>query len=148
MPKTGAHLPAALVHDALVAGGGEPSYDSTEGHTIDRVEADRVFRDAMADTGTGVVRRWIVWTAVTAATIFVPGGLPRSPGWSPAVRWAHRVGAGTSIAAILYLGYCVHRRPGRPELAARAVGAVDAGGGLVARAPRRGVRRRSSCRWR
>jgi hypothetical protein len=105
VPKTGAHLPAALVHDALVAGGGEPSYDSTEGHTIDRVEADRVFRDAMADTGTGVVRRWIVWTAVTAATVFVPGGLPRSPAWSPAVRWAHRLGVGASIALVAYLGY-------------------------------------------
>jgi hypothetical protein len=105
VPKTGAHLPAALVHDALVAGGREPSYESTEGHTIDRVEADRVFRDAMADTGTGVVRRWIVWTAVTAATIFVPGGLPRSSVWPPLLRWAHRVGAGVSIAGILYLGY-------------------------------------------
>jgi Protein of unknown function (DUF1353) len=105
VPKTGAHLPAALVHDALVAGGGEPSYDSTAGHTIDRVEADRVFRDAMADTGTGLVRRWIVWTAVTAATIFVPGGLPRSSRWSPWLRWAHRVGAGTSIVVILYLGH-------------------------------------------
>lgn len=105
VPKTGAHLPAALVHDALVAGGGEPSYDSSEGHVIDRVEADRVFRDAMADTGTGVVRRWIVWTAVSAATIFVPGGLPRSPRWSPALRWAHRLGAGTTIVLILYLGY-------------------------------------------
>lgn len=102
VPKTGAHLPAALVHDALVAGGGDPSYTSTDGHVIDRVGADRVFRDAMADTGTGVVRRWIVWAAVTTATIFVAGGLP----WSPLLRWAHRIGAGASIAAIVYLGYC------------------------------------------
>lgn len=103
VPKTGAHLPAALVHDALVAGGGgDPSYTSTQGHDIDRVEADRVFRDAMADTGTGVVRRWIVWAAVAAATIFVKGGLP----WSPVARWAHRVGAGASLAVIVYLGYC------------------------------------------
>ena len=102
VPKTGAHLPAALVHDALVAGGGEPSYTSTQGHDIDRVEADRVFRDAMADTGTGVVRRWIVWAAVTTATIFVAGGLP----WSPLLNWAHRIGAGTSLAVIVYLGYC------------------------------------------
>ena len=93
VPKTGEHLPAALVHDALVAGGGDPSYTSTDGHVIDRVEADRVFRDAMADTGTGVVRRWIVWAAVTTATIFVPGGLP----WPPALTWAHRVGAATSL---------------------------------------------------
>ena len=54
VPKTGAHLPAALLHDALVAGRDDPaSYASTEGHVVDRVEADRVFRDAMADTGTG-----------------------------------------------------------------------------------------------
>ena len=33
VPKTGAHLPAALLHDALVAGRGDPtSYVSTEGH--------------------------------------------------------------------------------------------------------------------
>lgn len=102
VPKTGAHLPAALVHDALVAGGGDPSYTSTDGHDIDRVEADRVFRDAMADTGTGVVRRWIVWAAVTAATIFAAGGLP----WSPLLSWAHRIGAAVSIAVIVYLGYC------------------------------------------
>ncbi len=102
VPKTGAHLPAALVHDALVAGGGEPSYDSTSGHTIDRVEADRVFRDAMADTGTGVIRRWIVWAAVTVATVFTPGGLP----WPPRLNWLHRVGAATSIVAVIYLGYC------------------------------------------
>jgi len=106
VPKTGAHLPAALVHDALVAGGGEnSSYTSTQGHTIDRVSADRVFRDAMADTGTGIVRRWIVWSAVTAATIFVPGGLPRSSAWSRAMRWAHRAGAAASLAVIAYLGY-------------------------------------------
>ena len=132
VPKTGAHLPAALVHDALVAGGGEPSYDSTEGHTIDRVEADRVFRDAMADTGTGVVRRWIVWTAVTAATIFVPGGLPRSSAWTPLLRWAHRVGAGVSIAGDPLPRLRRHRRPARPVVAARVVGALDARGGLVA----------------
>lgn len=102
VPKTGAHLPAALVHDALVAGGGDPSYTSTAGHDINRVEADRVFRDAMADTGTGVVRRWIVWAAVATATIFVPGGLP----WSAPINWVHRIGAGASIAVIVYLGYC------------------------------------------
>ena len=51
VPKTGAHLPAALLHDALVAGREDPvSYVSTEGHEVDRVEADRVFRDAMAAT--------------------------------------------------------------------------------------------------
>jgi hypothetical protein len=101
VPKTGAHLPAALLHDALVAGRGDPtSYVSTQRHVVDRVSADRVFRDAMADTGTGVVRRWIVWTAVTVATIFVGRAVP----WSPARHWSYRVAALVTIATILYLG--------------------------------------------
>ncbi len=103
VPKTGAHLPAALLHDALVAGRDDPtSYVSTDGHEVDRVEADRIFRDAMADTGTGVVRRWIVWTAVTVATIFVGEAVP----WSRAKHWSYRVAAGVTVAAIVYLGYC------------------------------------------
>ena len=103
VPKTGAHLPAALLHDALVAGPDDPSsYVSTEGHLVDRVSADRVFRDAMADTGTGVVRRWIVWTAVTVATIYVGRPVP----WSPARQWSYRVAASVTILSILYLGYC------------------------------------------
>jgi len=58
VPKTGAHLPAALLHDGLVGGHDDPaSYLSTDGHVVSRDVADRVFRDAMADTGTGVVRR-------------------------------------------------------------------------------------------
>ncbi|KRE93468.1 hypothetical protein ASG76_13490 [Nocardioides sp. Soil774] len=102
VPKTGAHLPAALLHDALVAGRADPtSYVSSEGHVVDRVTADRVFRDAMADTGTGVIRRWIVWTAVTVATIFVGRAVP----WSRARHWSYRVAAVVTIATILYLGY-------------------------------------------
>ncbi len=102
VPKTGAHLPAALLHDALVAGRDDPtSYVSTEGREVDRVTADRIFRDAMADTGTGVLRRWIVWTAVTVATVFVGRAVP----WSRARHWSYRIAAGVTIATILYLGY-------------------------------------------
>ena len=102
VPKTGAHLPAALLHDALVAGRDDPtSYVSTEGHHVDRVEADRIFRDAMADTGTGVIRRWIVWTAVTVATVFVGREVP----WSTARHWSYRVAAAVTIGTILFLGH-------------------------------------------
>ncbi len=102
VPKTGAHLPAALLHDALVAGRDDgASYVSTDGHDVDRVTADRIFRDAMADTGTGVIRRWIVWTAVTVATIFVG----RDVAWTRARHWSYRVAAGVTIVTILYLGY-------------------------------------------
>lgn len=99
VPKTGAHLPAALVHDALVGGREQTSYVASS--HIDRVEADRVFRDAMADTGTGVIRRWIVWSAVTLATIFVGRDVP----WGRVAGWYYRVVAGATIAAIVYLGY-------------------------------------------
>lgn len=102
VPKTGAHLPAALLHDALVAGRGDPaSYVSTDGREVDRVEADRIFRDAMADTGTGVIRRWIVWSAVTVATIFVGRGVR----WSRPKHWSYRIAAAVTIATIVYLGY-------------------------------------------
>jgi hypothetical protein len=100
VPKTGAHLPATLLHDGLVYSPGQPpSYVSTDGHDIDRAEANRVFRDAMADTGTGPVRRWLVWTAVATATVFVG-----SAAWSRARTWAYRVAAGTTIALVVLMG--------------------------------------------
>jgi hypothetical protein len=102
VPRTGAHLPAALLHDGLVGGGPDgadgSSYVSTQGHVVDRVEADRVFRDAMADTGTRMVRRWIVWAAVTLATVFV--------GRSRLVGRRHRVAAGATLALVTWLGWC------------------------------------------
>jgi len=102
VPKTGTHLPAALVHDGLVRGPGSPGYVSTEGHAILRADADRVLRDAMADTGTGVVRRWLVWSAVTAWTMIEGTGT----GWSTLVRWRYRLAAVLTILSVLYLGYC------------------------------------------
>lgn len=66
VPKTGTHLPAALLHDGLVVEEGEaPTHD---GPPITRVQADRIFRDAMADQGTPVARRWLIWAAVSLAT--------------------------------------------------------------------------------
>lgn len=103
VPTTGAHLPAALLHDGLVQDDGSAglSYASTEGHDIDRVSADRVFRDAMADTGTGVVRRWIVWAAVTFASFFVGARTP----WSPVLRWRYRLAAAASVSLVVWLGW-------------------------------------------
>lgn len=100
VPRTGAHLPAALLHDGLVGGAeGPASYVSTEGHELTREAADRVFRDAMADTGTGVIRRWLVWTAVATATIFVG-----SASWSRARWWHYRAAAALSIGLVVVLG--------------------------------------------
>jgi len=66
VPGLGSHLPAVLVHDALVLQRGEPKCHI--GPDVDREEADRILRDAMASLGTPVVRRWLMWTAVILAT--------------------------------------------------------------------------------
>lgn len=58
VPKSGRHLPAALIHDALV-----------DDPDIDRFAADRLFRDAMGDLDVGFIRRWLMWTAVSLKTI-------------------------------------------------------------------------------
>ena len=100
VPRTGTHLPAALLHDGLVGGPGQPSsYVSTEGHDVSREQADRVFRDAMADTGIGVVRRWLVWAAVATATIFAG-----SESWSRWQWWRYRAAAVLTIVAVVVLG--------------------------------------------
>lgn len=105
VPRSGRHLPAALVHDGLVggpdrAGSGEAgvaSYVSERGVVVDRVAADRVFRDAMADTGTGVVRRWLAWSAVTLVTLWVAP--PRPRGW-------YRVVPLGTLVLVGWLGWC------------------------------------------
>ena len=100
VPRTGRHLPAALLHDGLVGGAdGATSYVSEEGHTIARDTADRVFRDAMADTGTLLVRRWLVWTAVTVATIWVG-----SATWSRRQWWHYRLASAATILIVVVLG--------------------------------------------
>ncbi|TRO55813.1 DUF1353 domain-containing protein [Streptomyces sp. IB201691-2A2] len=69
VPKTGEHLPATLLHDGLIHPPGNKEYTSPKNHTVSRVEADRVLRDAMADAGTKLIRRWLIWSAVTMATM-------------------------------------------------------------------------------
>lgn len=108
VPRTGRHLAAALVHDALVADRGEgPAHVLVAGRPggVDRVTADRVFRDAMADTGTRVVRRWLAWSAVTLATLVVAPArqLPRWSAWS---RWRYRLVAVGSLLLVAWLGWC------------------------------------------
>jgi hypothetical protein len=66
VPGLGTHLAAVLVHDALVVGKDEGK--THDGPDVDREEADRILRDAMASLGTPVVRRWLMWTAVIMAT--------------------------------------------------------------------------------
>lgn len=93
VPRTGQHLPAALIHDGLVCDPSRPTYLADPPVVIDRVTADRIFRDAMGGLGTSTVRRWLMWTAVTLATA-----------WSdlqPRVWWRLRVAVTLGVVALL-----------------------------------------------
>ncbi|MCR1786719.1 DUF1353 domain-containing protein [Nocardioides carbamazepini] len=100
VPRTGRHLPPALLHDGLVHGPDEPSsYLSVEGHVLDRVAADRVFRAAMRDTDTGPVRSWLVWSAVTLSTIW-----HGSVSWSRSRHLRYRLAALATVLVVAVLG--------------------------------------------
>ena len=64
VPVSGEFLPAAVLHDALVRTAAH------EGPQVDRHEADRIFREAMVGLGTGRVRAWLMWAAVTLGTLW------------------------------------------------------------------------------
>lgn len=100
VPRTGRHLPATLVHDGLVHPPDDVTYVSTEGHVVLRVEADRVLRDALADTGTGLIRRWLIWSAVTAATMLSGAGT----GWSASRTWRYRASVALTVVVVAVLG--------------------------------------------
>jgi hypothetical protein len=102
VPKTGLHLPATLLHDGLIHPPEEITYVSTEGHIVLRAEADRVLRDAMADAGTALIRRWLVWSAVATATMISGAGT----GWSKGLRWYYRAIAVVTVLVIAVLGVC------------------------------------------
>ena len=67
VPRYGRHTFAALLHDHL--------QDSTIDDPVTSAQADEVFRDAMADTGVPLLRRWLMWAAVRARTRKNAGGL-------------------------------------------------------------------------
>lgn len=71
VPKTGTHLPAALIHDGLIPSKQEKTAGirTYAGPPLTEIQSDRVFRDAMADLGTPLIRRWLVWSAVSLASV-------------------------------------------------------------------------------
>ena len=68
VPGLGTHLPAALLHDALVVSDGEEK--THEGPDVSREQADRIFRDGMKALGTPLVRRWLIWAGASLGTVW------------------------------------------------------------------------------
>lgn len=100
VPKTGEHLPATLLHDGLSHPEGAPEYTSTDGVVVWRAEADRVLRDALADAGTALIRRWLIWSAVAMATMWQGKGT----NWPTWLEWRYRLIVGMTGVGILVLG--------------------------------------------
>ncbi len=69
VPKSGGFLPAAVLHDGMVRDEGY------RGPRVERAEADRIFRGAMVELGTGRVRAWLMWSAVTLVTMWRGHGM-------------------------------------------------------------------------
>ena len=94
VPKDGTHTPAAILHDALVYEPGKPR--TYEGTSIDREEADLVFREAMRYLEVPALRRWMMWAAVSLATLMTPGEGRR--------HWYWRVLIPVVVTALLVVG--------------------------------------------
>ena len=60
VPRSGPFLPAAVLHDAMV----EPGIHYL-GPRVTRREADAIFREALVELGTGVVRARLMWARTT-----------------------------------------------------------------------------------
>jgi hypothetical protein len=110
VPRTGLHLPAALLHDGLVH---DPNSPATYiGPSVTRAQADRIFRDAMFDLGAGFFRRWLMWSAVSLATVWAGLSTPtrEAAQGKPVKRsvalcnWYYRVVVFGSLGAIAVLG--------------------------------------------
>jgi Protein of unknown function (DUF1353) len=67
VPRGGTHTPAALLHDGLIPGREEPQ--SYIGPPVTRRQADVLFRDALAELGVPVIRRWLMFAGVSVPTI-------------------------------------------------------------------------------
>lgn len=80
VPVSGDFLPAAVLHDGLTRPGAFIGPDTDrDGQPFARPEADRIFREAMIGLGTGRVRAWLMWSAVTLTTMWESGrGLTRA----------------------------------------------------------------------
>jgi hypothetical protein len=96
VPRTGRHLLAALLHDGLV--GSQDAGPTYRGPKVTRTEADLIFRRALCSLGISPARAWLMWTAVTLATIQAEA---RSAAAGSGRRWAVMVG---TLSAVLGVG--------------------------------------------
>lgn len=79
IPRYGRYTKAAILHDYLCS-------KVVPAHTISRIEADGIFRQAMRELGVPFLRRWIMWAAVRLGALTNQAG--REKWWTQAWRVA------------------------------------------------------------
>jgi len=110
-PRYGKYTKAAILHDYLCqnfhkTGDANPASDLP---LRDRSDADEVFRNAMAELRVPFLRRVLMWTAVSWATLFtclVPGRRSKA-----VQRWVGRVVVVLGVAALVVELVLRHDRP-------------------------------------
>jgi Protein of unknown function (DUF1353) len=119
IPRYGMYTKAAVLHDYLCQTVGTetiavyPTPDTAPAADAgpqepalitlgDRSDADEIFRLAMTDLGVPWARRWLMWSAVSWATLWTSLWPGRSS--KPALRW---VGRALLVAAVVALGLVV-----------------------------------------
>jgi hypothetical protein len=122
VPRYGKYTKAAILHDYLSQTVGQetiavyptptttakrdaPSSDVQQIRLDDRSDADEIFRLAMTELGVPWARRWLMWSAVSVATLWTslwPGRSSR-----PVLRWIGRamLVAIPVVAALLLWAY-------------------------------------------
>jgi hypothetical protein len=99
-PTTGRHLPATLLHDVLI-----PRPDGPQQHIASPpgTEADHIYRETVKELGVPLVRRWMIWAAVSLRALWAETGSDGGP------RWLLRIRITLVLALILAFGAVVTR---------------------------------------
>jgi|CXWL01.1.fsa_nt_gi hypothetical protein len=124
VPRDGIHAPAAILHDALVQSQTSPVEPIRE-------RSDDIFREAMRALGVRLLRRWMMWAAVSLLTM-----AKTSHNFA---RWVRTISLFVVCVALLAVGFLsildVFDVPGfavLPWMGHRSVGLELVNGAIVA----------------
>lgn len=119
-PRYGKYTKAAVMHDYLCqhfrTSPQSPMADSLL-PLKDRSDADEVFRHVMVELGVPGLRRWLMWTAVSWATMFTTIVFGRRS--RPIFRWVVRL---LALGAVLGAGWLLIAKHNRAAVATSALG--------------------------
>lgn len=118
-PRYGKYTKAAVVHDFLCQSFGRDPGDGADSSLLpltDRSDADELFRALMAQLGVPKLRRFLMWAAVSWATLFTCLTVGRE-----SRRVGRALGIGLLVLAVVGLGALLVTQWGWPAIVVTAV---------------------------